>query len=67
LDYFLKGYLNGGIYPISFLRKWHLNPNQDKNYLKENLIDIKKHCKDHKINIEYSSLREMLAQYGLEG
>lgn len=63
LDYYMKGYLNGGVYPKEFLEKWQDNPNMDKEYLKSFLIEIKKLSKE--IGVPYQSLRELLYLYGL--
>jgi hypothetical protein len=64
LDYFMKGFLNGGYYKKEFLETWHKNPTMDKEYLKRNLVDLKKECKDQGIN--YTSLRELMSKEGLE-
>ena len=67
LDYFMKGFLNGGLYEKSFLKDWHKSSNMDKEFLKNHLIDLQRYCRDHFPNSEYISLREMMAREGLEG
>lgn len=61
LDYFMKGYLNGGIFTEQFIDDWHKNPdwNQKGGQALQNLIDFTEYCqktmsgKDQK----YQSLR----------
>ena len=67
LDYFMKGFLNGGVYDKSFLKNWHKSSNMDKIFLKSHLIDLQRYCQDHLPNAGYISLREMMAREGLEG
>ena len=64
LDYYMKGYLNGGVYPQHVLEEWHKTGNMDRNYLKGLLIDIKK--ESVKLGIPYQSLRELTYLYGIE-
>jgi ankyrin repeat protein len=64
LDYYMKGYLNGGIYPKEVLENWHKSPNTDKEYLKSLLIDLKKLSKEQ--GVPYQSLREMMYAVGLD-
>lgn len=65
LDYWMKGFLNGGTFDADFIRQWHKTANTDKQALKPHLIDLKKEFK--KIGIEYMSLREAMAEAGIEG
>jgi hypothetical protein len=66
LDYYMKGYLNGGFFMKDFLDAWNMNPNYDRNYLRGNLIDIKKYLKQHGLADHYTSLRERTGQRGLD-
>lgn len=63
LDYYMKGFLNGGIFPQAFLEKWDVTMNTSREHLKANLIDLKAYAKQH--GIKYHSLREMMAEQGL--
>jgi len=58
LDYFLKSFLNGGTYDITFLRDWHKTRNHDLEYLRQHVMDIKAIAKAH--GIKYVSSRELL-------
>lgn len=64
LDYWMKGFLNGGIFDAEFLKKWHELSNCDEQYLRAQLIDLKKYCKAN--SIHYISLRELESRYGLK-
>lgn len=64
LDYFMKGFLNGGVYPPEFLRTWYKTQNSDRAYLKSHLLDIKTMAKQ--LNLPYLSVREMMYHQGLE-
>lgn len=67
LDYWMKGYLNGGVFDAEFLRRWHLTENIDETTLRKNLIDLKKYCNDNKLNdLNYISLRQWLAQNSIK-
>ena len=59
LDFWMKGFCHGGTYSSEFLDQWSNNPNTDPNFLKHNLIDLKKYCREHQLGFEYQSLREM--------
>lgn len=63
LDYYMKGFLNGGFYPETFIRQWHITENMDRDHLLSNRIDLRKYAKDN--NIHYVSLRELMYQFGL--
>ncbi len=46
LDYFMKGYLNGGTFTEKFIDDWHKDPNwerKSRSALQE-LIDFERHC-----------------------
>ena len=64
LDYFMKGFLNGGAYSAEFLRHWHETRNHDREYLKQNLVDIKALAKA--AGLPYLSLRELMYREGLK-
>lgn len=64
LDYFMKGFLNGGIFDKDFLKKWPENQNLDREFLKSKLIDLKKEYQKNKE--VYNSLREKMCAVGLE-
>ncbi len=66
LDYWMKGFLNGGTFSLDFIRQWHKTANMEKNSLKANLIDLKAYCKQQGIE-DYISLREMMHEAGLAG
>ena len=66
LDYFLKGFVNGGFFKIEFVHKWKSNPTVNLGELNRNLIDIRKELK--KIRSGYQSLYALLDEdyYGNE-
>jgi ankyrin repeat protein len=47
LDYFMKGYLNGGVFTEEFIDKWHKKAQQDPASSLEYLIDFGEYCKEH--------------------
>lgn len=59
LDYYMKCYLNGGFFTEEFLSSWHNTQNTDRAYLKANMRDFKKYCKEQKL--DYVSLREVMS------
>ena len=65
LDYWMKGYLNGGVFDAEFLTHWHESLNQDETYLRAHLIDLKKYCERECNDVAYVSLREMMNKMGL--
>ena len=64
LDYWMKGYLNGGVFDLDFLKKWHETTDCNEDFLRENLIDLKKYCKAQANGLDYISLRELESRYG---
>lgn len=67
LDYMMKGFLNGGFYSADFLKNWHTTSSMDKKFLKENIKDLQRYCREYLEGAPYISLREMMAREGLEG
>ncbi len=63
LDYYMKGYLNGGVYPEEFIRNWHQTENMDRDYLFNHVIDLRQYAREH--SLDYTSLRELMYQRGL--
>ena len=51
LDYFLKGFVNGGFFKESFSNEWYKNKNTDFNYLNSNFINLKKYIFRNKSKI----------------
>ncbi|RAP36170.1 hypothetical protein B1207_08425 [Legionella quinlivanii] len=66
LDFWLKGYLNGGIFDEAFLERWHEQENCDDAFLRANMIDLKKYCKEKMPGLAYISLRELESRYGVQ-
>lgn len=65
LDYWMKCFLNGGIYDEHFIEHWHESCNTDEIYLRSMLIDLKKDCKKlFGDNASYFSLREFIVNQG---
>ncbi|KAH3764070.1 Phosphocholine transferase AnkX [Pelomyxa schiedti] len=60
LDYFLKGFINGGVYPPEFLLSWHKLRNCDREYLKAHVVDIRHHLRSNRLHLDYHSLDELL-------
>ena len=60
LDYFLKGFVNGGFFDAKFVQQWTLNPTININQLNQNLIDVRKELKH--ICFGYKSLYGILNQ-----
>lgn len=65
LDYYMKGFLNGGTYPKEFIDSWDTTMDTNRDSLRPHLIDLKNYYKKEKI--PYKSLREAMAEAGLEG
>lgn len=60
LDYFLKGFVNGGVYSPQFLLDWDKTKNMDSDYLRKNIIDIREELRKANLqSIGYLSLREL--------
>lgn len=66
LDYWMKGFLNGGIFDADFLKKWHEQSNCDEHHLRAHLIDLKKYSKSQALTGRYISLRELESRYGVK-
>lgn len=66
LDYWMKGFLNGGIFDEEFLKKWHETANCDDVFLRSKMIDLKKYCKEKLPSLGYLSLRELESRYGVK-
>lgn len=58
LDYFLKGFVNGGVFPEEFLLSWAKTRNCDPNHLRAHVVDIRKILKNSGTSVPYSTLRE---------
>ena len=52
LDYFLKGFVNGGFFKEDFVQKWYLDKNEDFEYLNSNFISLKKYIYHNKSKIK---------------
>ncbi|CEG57844.1 ankyrin repeat domain-containing protein [Legionella fallonii] len=66
LDYWMKCYLNGGMFEEAFLEKWHETVNLDEEFLRSMLVDLKKYFKENIKGTPYFSLREMASKYGIK-
>ncbi len=66
LDYWMKGFLNGGIFDAEFIKRWHTLANCDESALRAHLIDLKKYCSEKCPDVTYVSLREMMMRYGID-
>ena len=66
MDYFLKGFVNGGFFDVQFVKKWiKLPPHErltDLNQLNANLIDIKKSLKKDNKRTGYKSIYDFVDQ-----
>ena len=56
LDYFLKGFVNGGFFKEDFVNKWYINKNEDFNYLNLNFINLIKYIYFNKSKIKNHDL-----------
>ena len=56
LDYFLKGFVNGGFFKEEFASKWYINQNENSDYLNTNFINLKKYIYINKNNIKNHEL-----------
>ncbi|RYW88246.1 hypothetical protein D7219_12480 [Legionella pneumophila] len=66
LDYWMKGFLNGGIYDEEFLKIWHEIRQCDESFLKQKIIDLKKYCETNANGLPYISLRELMNRNGIK-
>jgi len=68
LDYWMKGYLNGGIYDEAFLKIWDQDTkaNCDETFLRSKMTDLKEYCQKNKLTLDYLSLREMESRDGVK-
>lgn len=66
LDYWMKGFLNGGVYDEAFLKLWHETRHCDEAFLKQKIIDLKKYCETNANGLPYISLREFMKRNGLK-
>jgi ankyrin repeat protein len=58
LDYYMKGFLNGGFFPAAFVQEWNQNRNRSEKDLEEHLVDVREYCKNL-LGSPYLSIREM--------
>ena len=60
LDFFLKGFSNGGFFKEDFVYKWYKESrNEDYKYLIENFISMKKYLFENNLsNLSYNSLND---------
>ena len=66
LDFWMKSFLHGGTYSSEFLDAWPEQANTDPTFLKQNLIDMRRYCKQHNLDFDFHSLRELQYLLGLE-
>jgi hypothetical protein len=60
LDYFMKGFVNGGFFPEEFVYNWHSTMCLDQQILKSNLIVVRQHLIQHGLSeLKYQSIYEM--------
>jgi hypothetical protein len=45
LDYYMKGFLNGGVFDKQFIESWHTGMNTTRDFLRPKLIDLRRYCK----------------------
>jgi hypothetical protein len=64
LDYWMKGFLNGGAFDREFLEKWASQANFDEQYLRDNIRDLKKYAKEKAPGLDYICLREVESRMG---
>ena len=60
LDYYMKGFLNGGLFSEEFVEAWNADPKMDEQRLREQIIDIRKLCKEHLSPAPYLSIKEII-------
>ena len=56
LDYFLKGFVNGGFFKEDFANKWYIKQNENIEYLNSNFINLKKYIYNNKDKIQNNDL-----------
>lgn len=67
LDYYMKGFLNGGFFDETFIQEWQKTKSHDMEYLKKHCIDIHDYCKKHIGNgSNYVSVREIVDNHKRE-
>lgn len=69
LDYFLKGFVNGGFFSTNFVKSWANQPPEtrlvDLNQLNKSLIDIKKTLKTINKSKNYKTVYDIIGQDGI--
>ena len=61
LDYYMKGFLNGGFFNEEFIKEWQKSPTHDKQFLKDHCIDMYEYCQTHLgSDARYMSIWEVL-------
>ncbi|EDQ84630.1 uncharacterized protein MONBRDRAFT_12635 [Monosiga brevicollis MX1] len=67
LDYYLKGFLNGGVYPVEYLMNWHEGScGVQREELRQHVVDLRTLVATHGgEGVAYKSLLEMLAEAGV--
>lgn len=61
LDYYMKGFVNGGFFSYEFVKSWNSNPQLSESELMENIVDVFEHCKQHlKNKDDYLSIKEVI-------
>lgn len=61
LDYYMKGFLHGAFFDEKFIREWLKSPTHDKQFLKNNSIDLRDYCQTHLgSDMDYMSMYEIL-------
>ncbi|MCX7116182.1 MAG: ankyrin repeat domain-containing protein [Gammaproteobacteria bacterium] len=67
LDYFMKGFLNGGVYrDEDFLKHWPEGFDCNEANLKTFVTDLKAFCKANCKEVHYTSLRELMSRHGIK-
>ena len=61
LDFFMKGFMNGGFYKEDFVYNWYLKGRKEDNtYLRNNFTNLKRYLlKNNLSNLNYNSLHEI--------
>ncbi len=68
LDYYMKGFLNGGFFDADFVEKWNSGLEyRNEDALKANVIDLEAYCKTHLGEEKnYLSIKEFLRHFEKE-